>query len=739
MNKSEMNLPAFATSNPMLSSVTEEFRPEVDSEMSLLSYWAILRKHLILVAFCGVVGAITAVFYTSRLPNMYRAGASVAVIKPTKNTQGLPVNQTYYSKRLSTQVAILQSRAMAKKVIERLPEAICLSFFGRERTDVTAGQLLRTISVAVGDGTDILYITCRGKNAENVAYIANLYVDVFVDENEREIKNAQDKLLNWLKQVVPNLEKKIREKRDILIKLQQEYPEIRTYNLEKEGRAISRVEAAKSDLYELERSMYDVKLRYGKCQEVKKKKSLEAILSSDLFVQNAMIDDLQKKKFLYENQLRDLKTRYKPAHPSIKKTINNIAQVKKQIFHYAKRIIMQEEEKYENFKSRRAYYQKKLKELEEQNLAFHQKILMYEDINAEVAALRDRYNDYREKMKEYDSQRSYQFDILNPIDSAGIPGRPFSPNRTQNYLVGTFLGVMLGVIFVFLIEFLDQSIKTVEEVQQLTPARIMGFIPFISPKIFMGKTTHVVEEKENTNVAEAFRAISTSIFFAEEQTKNKTFVITSALAQDGKTTIFCNLALMMAKAGHKVLLIDGDLRRPRLRRLFELPQGEGFTELLRRDVSSEEVVHKINENLSCITSGKIPADPYETIHNSHIKELIRELEHEYDYILIDAPPIGITTDALLLGKKLGGLLFAITVHRTPKRMVKQLIHRMQTLDIELSGLILNDVKGSYSSQLSYYNYYGLYYSKSYYTRGLNKNPLGRNSKINPLVDNTKKS
>ena len=133
MSKSEINLStAFATSNPMMSTVTEEFRPEIDSEMSLLSYWAILRKHLILVVFCGVVGAIAAVFYTSRLPNMYRSGASVAVITPNKSAKGLPVNQeTYYTTHLSTQVAILQSRAMAKKVIERLPEAICLSFFRR--------------------------------------------------------------------------------------------------------------------------------------------------------------------------------------------------------------------------------------------------------------------------------------------------------------------------------------------------------------------------------------------------------------------------------------------------------------------------------------------------------------------------------------------------------------------------------------------------------------------------------
>lgn len=740
MSKSEINLStAFATSNPMMSSVTEEFRPEVDSEMSLLSYWAILRKHLILVVFCGVVGAIAAIFYTSRLPNMYRSGASVAVITP-KSPKGLPVNQeTYYTTHLSTQVAILQSRAMAKKVIERLPEAICLSFFGRERTDVTAGQLLSTISVVVGDHTDILYISCRGKNAENVAYIANLYVDVFIDENELELKNAQDTVLDWLKKEVPILQKKIREKHDILVKLQQEYPEIRTYTQEQEGRAISRVETVKRALQALEMSMIDVELRYEKCQEVKKRKSLDAILSSDFFVQDDIISDLQKTKFLYENELRGLKTRYKSAHPEIKKTQDNIAQVEKQLFRYAKLIIKREERQYQDFKSKRKRLEKMLKELEEQNFAFHQKILMYEDVTADLVLLREQFNHYQKKMKEYDSQRSYQFDILRPIDRAGIPSQPFSPNRTQNYLIGAFLGIMSGVSCVFLIEFLDQSIKTVEEVQQLTAARIMGFIPFISPKIFVGKTTHVVEEKENTNVAEAFRAITTSIFFTEEQTKNKTFVITSALAQDGKTTIFCNLALMMAKAGHKVLLIDCDLRRPRLRRLFELEQGTGFTELLKRDVSSEEVIHKINDNLSCIASGKIPTDPYETIHNSNIKELIGELEHSYDYILIDAPPIGITTDALLLGKKLGGLLFVITVHRTPKRMVKQLMHRMHTLDINPSGIILNDVKGSYSSQLSYYNYYGLYYTKSYYTRGLNKNPLGESSKINPLVEEAKKS
>ncbi|WP_372366593.1 GumC family protein [Candidatus Uabimicrobium sp. HlEnr_7] len=738
MSKSETNLSVpYMNSNPMLPAITEEFRPEMDTEMNLLGYWAILRKHLFLVIICSAVGLIISIFYTTRLPNMYQSGASVAVITPKKNSQGLPIEQTsYYTTHLSTQVAILRSRSMAKKVLERIPEAICLSFFGKNRKEVAAGQLLATISVLTGDKSDILYIRCAGKNPENVAYIANLYIDVFIKENEQQIQNTKDGVLDWLKKEVPILQKKIREKRDILVKLQQENPEIRTYTQEQGGRALSRVDSVKNALQNLNMSMIDVEFMYQKCLKVKKSKSLNTILTFDLFMKNEIINDLQKKKFTYENLLRDLRIRYKEAHPLVKKAKKNVKQVEKQIFQHVKLIIVRQEQQYIDFQNKKRRLTKMLSQLEEQNLSFHQKFVAYEDIIADLSLLREQFSYYQKKMKKYDSQRSYQFDILRPIDSAGIPTTPFSPNRTQNYLIGIFLGFISGAVCIFLIEFLDQSIKTVEEIQQITPARIMGFIPFISPKVFLGKTTHAVEEVQNTNVSEAFRAVSTSIFHIEEQLNTKTFVISSALAQDGKTTIFCNLALTLAASNKKVLLIDCDLRRPRLRRLFNLKQGKGFSELLRREVSSKEVIHHINQNLSCITSGKIPANPYETIHNSNIKELIVELEYDYDYILIDAPPIGITTDGFILGQKLSGLLFVVTVHRTPKRMVRQLIQRLHSLEINLQGIILNDVKGSYSSQLSYYNYYGMYYTKSYYAHGVNRNSL-TNPGLNPLVEEKK--
>ena len=212
-----------------------------------------------------------------------------------------------------------------------------------------------------------------------------------------------------------------------------------------------------------------------------------------------------------------------------------------------------------------------------------------------------------------------------------------------------------------------------------------------------------VNKKNNSVLAEAYRSIRTNLEYSSVDKKLKTIVITSSEPGEGKSTVCCNLAYALSEGGKKVLIIDSDLRKPSLHRKFKVSNEVGLTDLLIGKFKFSDVIKEIDENLNLITSGQKTPNPAEMVSSETMEKLINDFKEEYDYIIIDTPPVGSINDARILATKCDGTIFVIRAGQTKKNNILNAYKELEKVNANVVGSVVNGVKDSNDK---YYYYYG---------------------------------
>lgn len=292
------------------------------------------------------------------------------------------------------------------------------------------------------------------------------------------------------------------------------------------------------------------------------------------------------------------------------------------------------------------------------------------------------------------------------IDKAQIPNRPIKPRPMLNMAIAGVLGIMGGIFLTFLLEFLDNTIKTQGDVEKHLGLPVIGAIPIV--KDVEDKLITLANPK--SPVSEAFRTLRTNIQFSSIDKEIKTIVVTSSSPSEGKSTIVSNFATTIAQSDKKVILIDCDLRKPRVHKTFDLNNLEGLTNILMGDKKLSDVVYIYEnlENLNVITSGPIPPNPAELMGSKRMKEFLDEIKEEYDMVILDSPPVGLVTDSAVLSTIADGLILVTAVGQADIEMVKGAKELLNKVNANIIGVVLNKVQtgmGSYY-KYQYYNYYG---------------------------------
>jgi len=333
---------------------------------------------------------------------------------------------------------------------------------------------------------------------------------------------------------------------------------------------------------------------------------------------------------------------------------------------------------------------------------------------------------------------------ITPTDSIN----PSSP--VTRGIMGIVLGLVLGVVFAVVAETLDTSIGTIEDVQEYTGTQVVGVIPFIDVDDVeeslerRGRAEpdrHTLERKAQlvayfdpqSTLAETFRTLRTNIEFVTVEKGAKTLMITSSTAQEGKSTVMANLAMTMAQLGKRSLLVDCDLRKPSVARLFGLDKEKepGLAEVIVGNYEWRDVVRTVTDivtggmgmeditqtqgisNLHIITSGAIPPNPAELLNSRQMTDFLGEVEESYDVILIDAPPVLHVTDAAILGKKVDGTLVVYKAGDVPRTSLRRAVNLLRSVEVELLGMVLNGIRADTTTDYQDFGY------SSYYAYGSN--------------------
>ena len=296
--------------------------------------------------------------------------------------------------------------------------------------------------------------------------------------------------------------------------------------------------------------------------------------------------------------------------------------------------------------------------------------------------------------------------LVQITDIAQPQEDPVKPNKALNITLGLIFGLIMGVGLAFFIEYLDTSVKTIDDVERAFQAPVLGVIP--------QNVGILADEGPESKHAEAYRVLRTNILFSRKDEKLNTIVVVSAGAGEGKSTTTLNLATVFAQTGQRVLIVDSDLRRPTLHKLLRVGNNIGLTNLLLKQNTVPEVIQTTNvPMLDFMASGKLPNSSMGILGSGQMKEMVAELKQRYDYIFFDSPPILGVSDASILASEVDLVVQIIQYRRYPQPMNIRAKQMIEKVGGNFVGIVLNNI--NMSQDESYY-YYSGYYHDYYYSR-----------------------
>ena len=331
----------------------------------------------------------------------------------------------------------------------------------------------------------------------------------------------------------------------------------------------------------------------------------------------------------------------------------------------------------------------------------------YYDEKQKLADAREVLKILYSKIKVFEIDSGIPTTTMVQITDAAEPGKaPVKPNKTVNIVLGLIFGLVMGVGLAFFIEYLDTSVKTIDDVERTFQAPVLGVIP--------QNIGYLFEEGTESKHAEAYRVLRTNLLFSRQDEKLNTIVIVSAGAGEGKSTTTINLSTVFAQAGNRVLVVDSDLRRPTLHKLFKVANNLGLTNYLLKQNTIAEVVQTTPvPGLDFMASGKLPNSSMGILGSAQMKEMIAELKQRYDFIFFDSPPILGVSDASILASEVDLVMQVIQYRRYPQPMTIRAKQMIEKVGGNFVGMVLNNIN---MSQDEGYYYYSGYYHDYYYSR-----------------------
>ena len=331
----------------------------------------------------------------------------------------------------------------------------------------------------------------------------------------------------------------------------------------------------------------------------------------------------------------------------------------------------------------------------------------YYDSKRDLEQRRDMHKLLYSKIKAEELDIAMPKTFMVQVTDSAEPGKaPVKPNKTVNIVLGLIFGIIMGIGLAFFIEYLDTSVKTIDDVERTFQAPVLGVIP--------QNIGYLLEEGTESKHAEAYRVLRTNLLFSRKDDKLNTIVVVSAGAGEGKSTTTINLATVFAQAGNRVLIVDSDLRRPTLHKLFKVANNLGLTNYLLKQNALAEIVQTTSvPNLDFMASGKLPNSSMGILGSAQMKEMISELKQRYDFILFDSPPILGVSDASILASEVDLVMQVIQYRRYPQPMTIRAKQMIEKVGGNFVGIVLNNIN---MSQDEGYYYYSGYYHDYYYSR-----------------------
>jgi len=734
-------------------------QPLQPEEAHFWDYWSVLVRHRWTVLTFLVVTVIVTTIWTFTTRPLFTATATLRIEKEEprvlkfEEVVKADAQQDYYQ----TQFKILQSRTLASRVIgllrldqhsefQRLDQengwVTTAQAWARERLvqwvpvpppaepqgseDLTlespmAQAFERRLSVEPVRNARLVKVAFESYYPDLAARVANTLAEAFIAQH-------LDQKVEATRYATQFLAKQMEEARGKLEATEGKLNRFVQVNdilfLGSPDRAGEREELVTQQLGVLSDALLKARTeRIGKESVVQQALS-QGVDSLPAVLQSPLIAKLKEELINREGEYRKLGQTFKPEYPRMQRVERNIAEVKRQLGGETNRIVEGLDADYRAALRTERQLEKSVAEHQGLARRLGGKMAEHRLLRRDVDTSRELYTALLTRLKETQISSALVTSNISIVDRAEVPLNPSWPRRGLNLLLGAVIGLFGGVGLAFFFEYLDTNIKDAKEVETVLRVPTIGVVP--SQESLEGRRARrrrrlgeeagdsgpfalVAHAEMESVLAEAFRNLRTSLLYSAPDHPPKTLMITSLQPEDGKTSMATNLAITLSQLGGEVLLIDGDMRRPNLHELLEVPQAPGLSTLLTGQAELPAVLKATKiANLYLIPSGRVPLNPAELMASVRLRQIIEVLGDRFAHIVFDAPPLIGVSDSLILAPRLDGVVLVLRHGRAGRDASQRAIQLLASVRARLLGVVLNDVDVGQSGS-GYYGYYGYGY------------------------------
>lgn len=638
-----------------------ESRAAILKEAHLRDYWKVVwqGRWTVAAVFLLVVGA-TAVWSFVQTP-VFRATAIVEVqpqgrqIAAGQDVSGLgAAGYGWFAeeKYHNTQVEIIRSRDVARRVVERLALATHPDF---EEIADPVDNLRKRIRVDPRRDTGLIEISISGANPDEITQWVNTVAEVYVRRNlEKARTNMQDSIdaiqeqLDTFQASVADAEEaRILALSDNNIYDRENQEDILSLRLKTLNTSLTEVMIEKNRIQQSLDQIERLRARNG------------ALLSSPELGEDDTLKELSRQRVDLERQLETAKVEFRPGHPQYESIVSQLSKVDQSMQDRIALTFGALENQLLSKDQHEKYLRGEIRKAEEWSLQVSRATSRYEAVDTNAESKKTVVDLINKAMNEVTLGAQLMSNNVSLLDAATPPRFAMKPRKKLNVMMGAFFGLFLGVAVVFFMDYLDNTFRTPEDLEKYLGLAVLGVIPRLNE-----------EGMANRGVKEAYQSLRTSIIFSSKNRKRKVILITSTGPQEGKSSTVANLGRTLAQTGERVIVIDCDLRRPTQHAQMEAEREHGLTNYLSAPADSTDwrIYTKTAgpSNLHVLTCGPIPPSPPELLGSERFAELLTTLRENYDWILLDSPPASSLADAPLLAQLADMVVLVVQHNRTDR-------------------------------------------------------------------------
>ena len=729
------------------------FYPQLPSQESTLGeYLRVVSKRKWTILICLVTIFTVVAIASFKMTPVYDASGSIAINKidpglTTFKDSGAFTFDYYDPTELDTEVKIMQSDLLALQVIRQLnldrrPEfggqapatpSLDLAPNPLEADSSHASALLGSfkggLRVSLVPNTRIIEIHYRSADPQLAASVVNTLARTFVENNFKTKFESTMQASDWLSKQLSDLQMKVETSQEKLVRYQKQHEilggdekqNITTQKLDELNKALTAAESERMNKEAVYRLM-----------ESGDPDALASAGSIDLSgatgsTNSGLLESLRAKQVDLKIQVAELGTQFGPAYPKVAQLNSQIKEIDQQIQAEMKKLLGKVRGDYTAALQRENMLHDALEKQKQEANKLNESAIEYSILKRDVETNRQLYEGLLEKLKVAGVTAGLRSNNFQIVDSARVPTSPTEPNIPRNLMFGFVLGLTSGVLCAFLLETLDNTVRTTEQAQVISGLPSLGMIPLGSKLVGEGSSQRkltiasskeavelITQVRPQSQMAESYRALRTSLLLSSLGAPPKVIMVTSALPQEGKTTTSMNCAVVLVQKGVKVLLVDADLRRPSIHKTLGMGPRSGLSNVLTGSTTLQQAITRspVLPNLYVLPAGTPPPNPAELLASTNMRDVLAELREQFDHIVIDTPPTLSVTDAVVLSPRVDAVVLVIRSNHTTKQALRRARDILMQVNAKVSGVLLNAVDLSSPDYYYYYEYqtkYARYY------------------------------